>query len=133
MKKYLLMLFVVVFLVLGFFLAFSWYDKPRRTTQHFVGNLYHERYEDAALMLHPPSTLERGDDGALVIVDKDGRSTSVPGVQLPFMASDANGMTEHDFAVTALGPSTNGILHHPAVTIYLSLVGNEVAIEMVEQ
>ena len=132
MKKYMVLLFVAALLVLGFFLAFSWYDKPRRTTQRFIGNLYHERYEDAALMLHPPSTLEMHDD-ALVILDKDGRSTSVPGVQLPFMASDANGMTEHDFAVTALGPSTNGILHHPAVTIYLRLVGNEVAIEMVEQ
>ncbi len=133
MKKYMWMLLVVILVILGAFLAFYIYDQPRRTTGEFIGNLYQQRYEDAAGMLHPPSSIVMNGEGSLVIVDKNLRSTTVPEVQLPFMSSGLNGAVEHDFAVTALGPSTNGILHHPPVTIYLNIVGDEVSIEMVEQ
>ena len=45
---------VSILVVLAGMFAFSWIDQPRRTTEKFVGNLYHERYEDAARMLVPP-------------------------------------------------------------------------------
>ena len=82
-------------------------------------------------MLHPPSSLSVGLDGQLIIIDRNGSLISVPKVQLPFMAGGHEGDHDHDFKMTALGPSTNGILHDPAVTLYLKLVGDEVAIEAV--
>ena len=109
--------------------AIYWFGQPRRTTEQFVGNMYHERYEEAAAMLHPPSALSVDSGGDLVIVDEDGRSIAVPKVQLPFMAGGHDGDQEYDFKITALGPSTDGILHDQPVTLYLRLVGGEVAIE----
>jgi hypothetical protein len=123
---------VSILVVLAGVFAFSWIDQPRRTTEKFVGNLYHERYEDAARMLVPPSALAVDTGGDLTFVDKNGRSSSVPVVQLPFKASGGVSGPEHDFSMTALGPSTNGILEFPAVTLYLSVVGDEVVIEAME-
>ena len=67
------------------------------------------------------------------IVDKNGKPTWVPRVQLPFMASGGVTGPEHDFNLTALGPSPNGTLQIPAVTLHLSIAGGEVAIEAVEK
>lgn len=133
MAKLLQVLLAGALLLLAVGVTVSWYDQPRRTTERFVGNMYHERYEDAAGMLHPPSALTVESDGALVIVDRNGRSISVPGDQLPFMAGGHDGDQAHDFKMTALGPSTDGILHDPPVTLYLSLVGGEVAIEAIKK
>ena len=131
MKKILwfLVLIVVLFVLIG--TIFSWFDQPRRMTGQFIGSMYHERYEEAADMLHPPSSLRVDLDGQLVIIDRNGRSILVPKAQLPFMAGGHEGDHDYDFKMTALGPRTNGILHDPAVTLYLKLVGNEVAIEAV--
>ena len=131
MKNILWFLVVLALLLVLIGVIFSWFDQPRRTTGQFVGNMYHERYEEAGGMLHPPSSLSVGLDGQLVIIDRNGSSISVPKVQLPFMAGGHEGDHDYDFNMTALGPSTNGILHHPGVTLYLKLVGDEVAIEAV--
>ena len=66
------------------------------------------------------------------IVDQNGKSTSVPKVQLPFIVGGHDGDQDHDFLMTALGPSTEGILHDPPVTLYLKLDGSEVSIESIE-
>ena len=129
MTKILQVLFVVVLVLMAIGVTVYWFDQPRRTTGEFVGDMYHERYEDAAAMLHPPSALTVESDGGLVIVGQDGRSISVSKVQLPFLVGGHDGDHEHDFVMTALGPSTDGILHDPPVTLYLKLVGDEVAIE----
>lgn len=94
--------------------------------------MYHERYEEAAGMLHPPSSLSVEPDGDLVIVDRDGRAVSVPKDQLPFKAGGFDRDQVDTFKMTALGPSTNGILHHPPVALSMSLVGDEVVIETIE-
>ena len=112
--------------------VYWWLDQPRRTTGAFVGNMYHERYEDAASMLQPPCAIQVKTDGGLAIVDQNGQSTSVPKVQLPFIVGVHDGDQDHDFLMTALGPSTEGILHDPPVTLYLTLDGSEVSIESVE-
>ena len=123
---------ISILVVLAGVFAFSWIDQPRRTTERFAGNLYHERYEDAVRMLVPPSALVVEAGGGLAFIDKNGKTTSVPAVQLPFKASDVVNGPEHDFSMTALGPRANGILESPAVTLYLSVLGDEVVIEAVE-
>ena len=132
MSRYLWLLLVAVLLLVGTGVTISWLGKPRRMAEQFIGNLYSERYDDAARMLHAPSSLIVETDGSLTLVDKNGNSTSVPSEKLPFIASDMDSH-EHDFAVTALGPSTNGILHSPPVTLYLKRVGGEVSIEAIEE
>ena len=92
------------------------------TTTHYralVGNLYYERYEEAGLMLPTPGAVETAPDGGLILTDGAGKSTAVPAENLPFMAG--GGRLEHlgDFSTTALGTSTGGTLHSPAVVIYL--------------
>lgn len=121
---------IVVLVAVG--LTLAWFDQPRRTTERFVGNMYHERYEEAADMLVSPSALSVNPDGGLLIVDRDGRSISVPRVQLPFLAGGHDGEEEHDFKMTALGPSTDGILHQTPVTLYLTVAGGEVVIAAME-
>ena len=133
MTKTLKVIFVVALVLVAIEVTVSWLYQPRRTTEQFVGNMYHERYEEAAAMLHPPSALIVESDGGLVIVDRTGRSVSVPRVTVPFLAGGHDGDHEYDFKMTALGPSTDGILHDQPVTLYLSLVGGQVAIEAVER
>ena len=124
------LLALLVVVIIG--MSIYWLDQPRRTTGAFVGNMYHERYEDAASMLQPPCSIQVEPDGGLAIVDQNGNSTSVPKVQLPFIVGGHDGDEDHDFLMTALGPSTEGILHDPPVTLYLKLDGSEVSIESIE-
>jgi hypothetical protein len=131
MTRYIQILLVVVFIILAIGLTYSWFDRPRRTTERFVGNLYFQRYEDAARMLRPPSALRVDSDGGLALIDKKGRLTSVPKAKLPFKVGGHDGGPEHDFKMTALGPSTGGVLHTPAVTLYLKIVGGDISIESV--
>ena len=129
MTKFLKVLFAMVLVLVAVGAAIFWFDQPRRTTEQFVGNMYHERYEEAAGMLLAPSALNVESDGSLVIIDRNGRSITVPKIQLPFIVGGHDHEQEHDFNMTALGPSTEGILHDTPVTLYLSVVGSEVAIE----
>ena len=52
---------------------------------------------------------------------------------MPFLAGGHDGAQKHDSKMTAPGPGTDGILHGPAVTLSLSIVNGEVAIEAVER
>lgn len=126
-------LLAVVVLLLAVGAGFRWFDEPRRTRQQFIGNMFHERYEEAAGMLHPPSSLSVDPVGNLVIVDRDGRSISVPKEQLPFKAGGFDRDQVGTFKMTALGPRRNGILRHPPVALSMSLVGDEVVIETIER
>jgi hypothetical protein len=115
--------------VVGLALAAWWFQRPLRTTEAFAGHLNHERYEEAARMLRAPSSLVVAPDGGPTLVDEAGRSTSVPAAQLPF-AAGGHAAPEYagDFRMTALGPSTNGVLHSPAVTLHLAVDGGAVRI-----
>lgn len=106
-----------------------WLQRPQRTTEAFAGHLHHARYDEAARMLRAPSSLVVAPDGGLTVVDEAGRSTSVPATQLPF-AVGGNAAPEYagGFRMTALGPSTNGVLHSPAVTLHLAIDGGAVRI-----
>ena len=132
MTKILKIPFVVALVLVVVGGTIHWLAQPQRTTEQFVGNMYHERYEDAAGMIHAPSALNVETDGGLVIADQDGRSISVPKFQLPFIVGGHDGDHEHDFVMTALGPSTDGILHVQPVTMYLRIVGDEVAVVAME-
>ena len=132
MLKYKVILFLVVFLVGVGALVYAWVDLPRRTRQAFAGDLYHQRYQEAAGMLRPPSSLRVDADGGLILVDSAGRSVVVPKVKLPFKVAGGGGGPEHDLKIMALGPSTNGILDSPPVALYLGVEGGEVTIEAVD-
>ncbi len=132
MAKIMKVLFLLVLVLVAIGGALHWLDQPRRTTGRFAGHMYHERYDEAAAMLQPPSALVMESDGGLVLVDRKGREVPVLEVQLPFKVGGHDNEREHDFVMTALGPATDGILHDPAVALYLSVVGDEVAIEFVD-
>jgi len=110
--------------LVGLALTVWWLQRPGRTTRAFVGHLSHERYEEAALMLLEPSALAVAAGGDLILTDDAGEVTAVPATQLPFLvAGGDDGGPDHDFKMMALGPSTNGVLDMPAVTLYLSVDG----------
>ena len=110
-----------------------WSQRPERTTQAFVGHLSHERYEQAARMLLEPSALEVSSGGDLILTDDAGEVTVVAATKLPFLVAGGNdGGPDHDFEMTALGSSTDGVLDTPAVTLYLSVDGGMVRIEGVD-
>ena len=45
----------LVFVAIG--VTISWFEQPPRITEQFVGETYHERYEDAVPMLLVPSAV----------------------------------------------------------------------------
>lgn len=114
--------------------ALLWIERPTRTLQAFASHMTSGAYGEASSMLRAPSALDAGADGTLTLVDRAGAMTSVPAAKLPFKVGGRDsakfpGAT----AMTALGPSTNGVLKTPAVTLYLSVDGGKVQIEGVEQ
>ena len=109
-----------------------WFDLPRRTTQRFAGDLHHQRYQAAAVMLLPPSALRVDSEGGLVLVDEAGGSRTVPKAKSPFKVAGGKSGPEHDFKMMALGPSKNGVLDSPPVTLCLGVVGGRVTIEAVD-
>jgi len=121
-------LLAVVVLLTAIGAGFRWFDEPRRTRQQFIGNMSHERYEEAARMLHPPSSLSVDPGGKLVIVDRNGRSISVPKEQLPFKA----GGFDRDQVDTFKMVARDAIRRHPPVALSMSLVGDKVVIETIE-
>ena len=137
-------LFLTVLVIAAGGLAYFWFDQPRRTIEGFAGDLYHQRYDEAAGMLRAPSALSVDSNGGLVVVDKAGRSITVPKAALPFKvlggemkqylwSMGGDGGPEHDFKMIALGPSTDGTLHSPPVILYLGVAGAKVTIEDVER
>ncbi|MEZ6004037.1 MAG: hypothetical protein R3F33_07605 [Planctomycetota bacterium] len=126
-------LLALVVLAAGLALAAWWYQRPTRTTQAFAGHLAHGRYAEAAAMVHPPSSLQVAPDGSLLLTDQEGRSTTVPKAKLPFLASDAAAASpQAHFQMTALGPSTDGVLETPAVTLHLNVEGGGIQIVAVQ-
>ena len=133
MARYKVILFLTVLVIAAGGLTSFWSDQPRRTTEGFAGDLYHQRYDEAAGMLRAPSALSVDSNGGLVVVDKAGRSITVPKAALPFKVLGGDGGPEHDFKMIALGPSTDGTLHSPPVILYLGVAGAKVTIEGVER
>ena len=107
-------------------------DRPRRLRSQFIGNLYHARYDEAAEMLQPPSAIEQGPDGNLQVTAETGNSTTVLANTLPFKSGGGRSLQHGEFSATALGPSTNGILHTPAVSLRLTLDGVKVRIVSID-
>jgi hypothetical protein len=132
MTKNTRLVFVIAAIFVGLALTYSLLERPKRTTQAFAGHLYHERYAEAALMLQAPSALEVTPDGELILTDNAGESTTVPAARLPFIIGGHAGTLDHDFMMTALQGSKNGVLDTPAVRLYLCLDGGEVRIERVD-
>ncbi|MDG2382300.1 MAG: hypothetical protein P8N76_11565 [Pirellulaceae bacterium] len=131
MTKYKKPIFVLVMVLIGVVLTVTWVERPKRIRQEFVGHLYHERYDSAALMLSAPCVIGLEPDGSLTLVDQRGNSTVVPATKLPFKVGGGDPQRPGDISMTALGRSTNGILHTPPVIIYLSVDGGKIRIENV--
>ena len=129
-KKSLLALAV---LLVGIGLTVSWIERPKRIRLEFFGHLFHERYEEAALMLNAPCAIELAPDGSLTLVDHKGNSTTVAETKLPFKVSGGKSKRPGVHSMTALGNRTNGILDSPAVTIYLSVEGGKIRIESLDK
>lgn len=129
--KLVLALTITVVLV-GIALAVWRIERPTRIANKFAGNLFHERYEDAALMLRAPSTIKMAPDGSVTLVDCTEKSTTVPASKLPFKAGGGKPDRTSDFSMTALGKSTNGALDSPPVIIYLSIDGGKLRIVRVD-
>ena len=103
----------------------SWIENPRRSRIAFMSHLYHQRYAEASRMLRAPSAIEVGPDGALTLTDCNGNSTVVQSENLPFMVGGGR-LNTGDSSMTALGPSTSGILNSPPAVLYLSYNGGMV-------
>ena len=125
-----LLVAVLILLAVGVFI--HWFGQPQRTRERFASVMFEERYADAASMLQPDSEISMSSEG-LVIFDRNRFSTLVPRHMLPFQVVGHDGDREHDLVMTALGPSVNGILNEPPVTIHLSVVGDRVVIEAIER
>lgn len=132
MSKFKKLILTAAVLLIGITLAFWWSQRPKRITQEFAGHLFHERYDDAAKMLHTPCKMELASDGSLTLVDHTGNSTTVPAKRLPFKIGGGKEDDDSDFSMTALQGSTNGILDTPPVRLYLSIDGGKVRIESVD-
>ncbi len=134
MKKHTKQALAIAAALVVLVLTYSWFQRPKRTTQAFAGHLYHERYEEAALMLRAPSALKVESGGGLILVDSAGESTAVPATKLPFVVGESGVASDHssDFEMMALGSSTSGVLDTPAVTLYLSVDGGKIRIESVD-
>jgi len=103
-------------------------QRPERVTKAFAGDLYHERYEQAAEMLVAPSALELAEDGSMTIVDHAGQSTVVPAGRLPFMISGGREGDPGDFSMSAIQGDLQAT---PFFHLYLSIDGGKVCIERV--
>jgi len=132
MAKYEVIPFLLALVIGAGGLTCFWFDLPMRTTQGFAGALHHQRYQAAAGMLLPPSALRLDSEGGLDLVDEASGSRTVPKAKSPFKVSGGKGGPEYDFKMMALGPSTNGVLDSPPVTLYLGVVGGRVTIEAVD-
>jgi hypothetical protein len=96
----------------------------------FQGHMYAQRYEQAAAILTPPSTVALETDGSLTLTDRAGNATSVPAAQLPFKVSERPAQPKlPGHTMMAIGPSTGGISDFPMVTLYVSFDGGEAHIE----
>ena len=132
MTKFKKSLLALAVLLVGIALTVSWIERPKRIRKEFFDHLYHERYEEAALMLNAPCAIELAPDGSLTLVDHKGNSTAVPETKLPFKVGGGEPKRTGVHSMTALGNSTNGILDSPAVIIYLSVEGGKIRIESVD-
>jgi hypothetical protein len=126
------LIFIAVVAIIGFAVTVELIQRPSRLRAQFIGNLYHERYDQAAEMLLPPSAIEASPDGNLTIVSHDRDSVTIPATKLPFMSGGGSSLKSDEFSVTALGPSTDGILHTPGVVLRLTLDGYKVRIVSIE-
>ncbi len=128
-------LLVAAILILGILIVGIWWKEGRftsskRATHKFTMYLNQERYEEADQMLRPPCSIELAPDGSLRLVDEGGTVTTVPASKLPFIVGGGDPKRANESSMTALGESTNGILHSPPVIIYLDVSRGEVGIEV---
>jgi len=122
-----LLLLVVPIAVIALFMGSR---SAARAEDTFRGQMFAQRYAQAAAMLVAPSALEVAPDGSLALTDRAGNSTAVPAAQLPFKVSEPP--AEPRFpgrTMMAIGPSTGGISNFPMVTLYVSFDGGEGHIE----
>lgn len=119
----------IVAVFAGIALTVWWIDRPRRITQEFASHLFHERYEEAAAMVHAPSEIKMAPDGGLTLIDVTGNSTDAPAAKLPFKVGGGRPGHLSNFTMTALGDSTNSVLDSPPVSIYLSIDGGKIRID----
>lgn len=121
----------IVAILIGIALTNWWIQRPQRIKAAFVGHLSHERYEEAALMLHAPSAIKLGSDGEVILVDRVGNSTAVPEARLPFLVGGGEPNGPGDFSMTALQGSKNGWVKGPVI-LYLSINAGKIRIESVD-
>ena len=119
-------------IVIAVYLATWLVHRPKKITQEFASHFSQERYEQCAEMLQAPSSMEVSPTGDLVLVDHGGNSMTVLKDKLPFKVGGGRSDDSSDFSMTALGESSNGRLHTPAVILYLSVEGGKVRIDRVD-
>ena len=132
MKYYQRVLLVFACLVLCVGSTLSWIERPKRIRKEFFSLLFHERYDEAALMLDLPSALQLGPGGDLILFDHKGNSTTVSKTNLPFVVGGGRTESPEVHTMTALGERENGILKSPMVTIYLTVQGRKISIQSIE-
>ena len=129
MKKPILL--VTALLALGYLAAYLM-DRPSRLRSNFAHHLSIGEYEEAGQMLRAPCSLTVIEGGDLVLVDAAGASTTVPAEVLPFRLGGAEGLEPpSDLAMTALGPSEDGVLKLDPVTLHLHVEGGSVSLDAV--
>jgi len=119
-------------IIIAVLLATWFVHRPKKITQEFASHLSQDRYEQCAEMLQAPSSMEVSPTGDLVLVDHAGNSITVLKEKLPFKVGGGRADDPSDFAMTALGESSNGILDTPAVILYLSIDGGKIRIDRVD-
>ncbi|QDU65874.1 hypothetical protein [Engelhardtia mirabilis] len=121
-----------------------WMHWPRQSLQRFISLARDGSYAEASALLDGSGSIESADGGGLRILDTHGREVLLPPNQQRFVAGEAveKRLPPRQFAdrlfgrdraaLTALGPSTDGVAEVPPVTIYLSVERGRLAIESVE-
>lgn len=108
-------------------------DRPNRAMSSFIRLVGVGDFDAANALLREPCRFVQNESGDLNIADKEGGSIRLPKAKLPFLVSDRARLKGiGDSSMTALGPSSNGILESNPVHLYLRKQGCSISIVQVE-
>ena len=123
-----------------------WLEKPGREAANFIGLLNRGELEQAAALLEPPSALEWGENGGVVVTSAAGAAESIEQGLLPFMAGEAAAprvdrettwadrlAARRRFAVAATGFGQDAPRVAPPVTLHLTTERGRVRIDAIHR
>lgn len=130
-RRKIIVLTICIFLI-GIAVIAELIQRPRRSVGAFASAVKEERYEAASQFLRTPSSIKKSRDGSLVIVDQSGKSITIRPEILPFAVGGGRlELGEH--SMTALEPSTDGILQFKPAVLYFSYDGWKLRIDGVAE